>query len=359
MNDVLTNFHFPVFPLFSSVLLDIDGNIRISDFGLSVELKEKNNYRIRGNAGTSGYLAPEVCTGEPYGLSCDVWTLGICVYEMIHGRRPFKQWKPTDTVDPCLSLKFGSNVSEACQTFIRGLLTINPSKRLGCGKQGWDEVIQHPWFATVDWDAIRARSVRAPIQPDPDQANCNNSADLADQLMDKEPESIPPEQQKHFLNFEFHTDYKEHLARVERENNLAGLNLSQATDVGPIGSHTHNASHMNSHMIDPPMRVVDTAHKRSTGTSGTVVTVAPPKDGVESSNVGGTTTNAVGHPPSHGSVGSAISDKYLVKMPVTNHKPSPNAIYPEPLPATTELAPSSSSYTSPPPVNPTTTVAQP
>jgi serine/threonine protein kinase len=69
------------------VLLDSSGHLRISDFGLSVELKEKNNFKIRGNAGTSGYLAPEVCTGEPYGLTCDVWTLGITCYEMIHVSR--------------------------------------------------------------------------------------------------------------------------------------------------------------------------------------------------------------------------------------------------------------------------------
>ena len=59
-----------------NVLLDKDGHLRVSDFGLSVELKEKNGFKIRGNAGTSGYLAPELCTNEPYGLSCDFWTLG-------------------------------------------------------------------------------------------------------------------------------------------------------------------------------------------------------------------------------------------------------------------------------------------
>ena len=79
-------------------------------------------------------------------------------------------------------------MSEACQDLLRGLLTLNPTKRLGCLKGGWDDVRAHAWFANMDWDAMRARSIRAPITPDPDAANCNNSADLADQLMDKEPE---------------------------------------------------------------------------------------------------------------------------------------------------------------------------
>jgi len=59
-----------------NVLLDANGDVRLSDFGLSVELSAKHGYKIRGNAGTSGYLSPEVCTGEPYGLSADVWTYG-------------------------------------------------------------------------------------------------------------------------------------------------------------------------------------------------------------------------------------------------------------------------------------------
>lgn len=38
------------------MLLHEDGHLRVSDFGLSVELKEKNGFKIRGNAGTAGYL---------------------------------------------------------------------------------------------------------------------------------------------------------------------------------------------------------------------------------------------------------------------------------------------------------------
>lgn len=155
------------------MLLDKDGHLRVSDFGLSVELKEKNGFKIRGNAGTSGYLAPELCTGESYGLSCDFWTLGITVYELIHGRRPFKQWKPTDTVDPVSTIRFGSGISEQCQDFIRGLLVLNPAKRLGCNpaRGGWEEVKSHPWFAQTDWESIKNRAVKAPISPDPEAAN--------------------------------------------------------------------------------------------------------------------------------------------------------------------------------------------
>ena len=94
------------------------------------------------------------------------------MYEMIHGRRPFKQWKSSDVMDPASSMRFGSGVSAACQDFLRALLTLSPSKRLGCGPGRWEEVKSHAWFSSTDWEAVRARSGRAPISPDKDAANC-------------------------------------------------------------------------------------------------------------------------------------------------------------------------------------------
>jgi serine/threonine protein kinase len=60
-----------------NVLLDSEGHVRLSDFGLAVQLEEKYHYVMKGNAGTSGYLAPEVWAGEFYGISPDVWSFGI------------------------------------------------------------------------------------------------------------------------------------------------------------------------------------------------------------------------------------------------------------------------------------------
>jgi serine/threonine protein kinase len=42
-----------------------------------VQLEEKYHYVMKGNAGTAGYLAPEVWAGESYGISPDVWSFGV------------------------------------------------------------------------------------------------------------------------------------------------------------------------------------------------------------------------------------------------------------------------------------------
>jgi serine/threonine protein kinase len=48
---------------------------------------------------------------------------------------------------------FDGFVSEEAKDLLRGLLTQDPNKRLG-SKKGVQEVIEHPWFASVDWESL-------------------------------------------------------------------------------------------------------------------------------------------------------------------------------------------------------------
>ena len=76
-----------------NVLIDLDGYIKITDFGLS-----KRN--ISGNSGafsicgTPEYLAPEVLQRKGHGKAVDWWTLGVLIYEMHAGIDPFNDDDP-------------------------------------------------------------------------------------------------------------------------------------------------------------------------------------------------------------------------------------------------------------------------
>lgn len=70
-----------------NLLLDPEGHIRITDFGLSKENVQGDT--VLSLCGTPEYLAPEIIKQQPYGKSVDWWSLGTLIYEMIAGLPPY------------------------------------------------------------------------------------------------------------------------------------------------------------------------------------------------------------------------------------------------------------------------------
>ncbi|XP_061376179.1 serine/threonine-protein kinase STY13-like isoform X2 [Gastrolobium bilobum] len=64
-----------------NILLDANQNLKIADFGVA-RVEAINPNEMTGETGTIGYMAPEVLDGKPYNRRCDVYSFGICLWEI-------------------------------------------------------------------------------------------------------------------------------------------------------------------------------------------------------------------------------------------------------------------------------------
>lgn len=126
-----------------NLLLDENkDNLKIADFGWSVHAVSSS--RRKTICGTLDFLAPELCEGQEYDTSIDLWALGILLYEMLYGKPPFEESSDVETkerikqVDLCFP---EGRISEGAKNLIRSLLRRNPDKRLPLSR-----VLVHPWI---------------------------------------------------------------------------------------------------------------------------------------------------------------------------------------------------------------------
>ncbi|CAE7204718.1 for [Symbiodinium sp. CCMP2592] len=151
-----------------NVLLDSDGYPKLIDFGCAVRLGRMRRTLI----GTPHYMAPEVILGEEYGDSCDVWSLGVCLYEFVCGPLPFANSaeNPKQVFQHILStpLSFpGSVASSVCKHLLRSLLRRSPEGRLGCGQNGLWDVREHVYFQNFRFDRMLHKRLEPPLAPSP------------------------------------------------------------------------------------------------------------------------------------------------------------------------------------------------
>ena len=74
----------------SNIVIDTDGRAKLLDFGLATVAGTDKLTRTGSTLGTVGYMSPEQASGRKTDERSDLFSLGVVLYEMITGRRPFK-----------------------------------------------------------------------------------------------------------------------------------------------------------------------------------------------------------------------------------------------------------------------------
>jgi serine/threonine protein kinase len=148
-----------------NILLNSDGNLCLTDFGLSKAIEEGQTARTF--CGTLEYMAPEMLKGQPYGKGADWWSLGILIYDMLTGNPPWMSANNSALQKKILTqkLRLPTYLSREAASIIRQLLNRDAKKRLGSGKNGARDIKAHAFFKTVPWKKMLNKEVDPPFRP--------------------------------------------------------------------------------------------------------------------------------------------------------------------------------------------------
>jgi serine/threonine protein kinase len=155
-----------------NILLDERGHAHLTDFNIGVHFPERR--MLTGIAGSMAYMAPEILAKRGYTYTIDWWSLGVCAYELVFGRRPFRGKTNSDLTHSIAKdkLRFPEDAESKCSRAgmqaLSQFLDRDTTRRLGCkpNGEGFEDICQHPWFAKIDWDTLDTKEQTSPFIPD-------------------------------------------------------------------------------------------------------------------------------------------------------------------------------------------------
>ena len=201
-----------------NLVYDSKGYIHITDFGISKIFHPDNG---KENSGTPGYMAPEVLFNKDHTYCVDYFSLGVILYELLMGKRPYHGHNKKDLRKDIVSRQARikeDNIPDGfvksdtfldCANFINSLLERKKEKRLGFN--GFEEVKNHPWLIDFNWDDLINKRMNPFFIPP-----------LGDNNYDKkycnEPDKIGDETQNEYETIKNKVDYDKYFQNYSCNN---------------------------------------------------------------------------------------------------------------------------------------------
>ena len=150
-----------------NLVLESNGYVRITDFGVAKINEEDNSSET---SGTPGYMAPEVILVQNHSFPSDFFALGVIGFEFMLGYRPYLGRGRKEIKQLIISKQakletddIPDDWTHESMDFINKLLQRKAKKRLGYN--GVKEIKNHEWMKDIDWDLLFNKKIEAPFIP--------------------------------------------------------------------------------------------------------------------------------------------------------------------------------------------------
>ena len=150
-----------------NLVFGADGYLHLTDFGIAMEYHK--GVDVVSASGTPGYMAPEAIINKPHDFCVDYFALGVIIYELMMGERPYQGKNRKEIKEQMFTLEIKLDSDDLPEDWeddnildiINKLLKRKKNKRLG--SKGCSEIKNHPWFKDIQWEQIENCTLNSPF----------------------------------------------------------------------------------------------------------------------------------------------------------------------------------------------------
>ena len=129
----------------TNIFITENMEVKLGDFGLALEINEKEEEKLKSICGTPNYMAPEIYT-KKYSFEVDIWSLGIIMYQLIFGQSPFNMRKGNkEHINKLINKNYDFpediKISPCAKDLIKQILEPDPKRR-----PSLDQILTHDFF---------------------------------------------------------------------------------------------------------------------------------------------------------------------------------------------------------------------